>query len=223
MFSSWRNVSEAAFFTDPLVIGDFKNYIQKLLTHKNKYTGIPYGLDPTVLAFETGNEIRPPSAWTANITAFIKSISPDVLTVDGTNGVQEAVKDIPTVDIVSQHYYPMDPSKMQGAIGTATRIGKAFLAGEFGWDKGNLTAFLEAALAGTGTPESSTRGSPAGGEGRILRGTAADDDSAAPPALFAANFWSFFPHADSHGFVPHGDHYTMHYPGDSESMRAGVW
>jgi len=44
-------------------------------------------MDPAVLAFETGNEIKPPPEWTANITAFIKSLSPDVLTLDGTNGV----------------------------------------------------------------------------------------------------------------------------------------
>ena len=35
-------------------------------------------------------------------------------------------------------------------------------------------------------------------------------------------FWSLFPHADSHGFVQHGDGFTVHFPGDAPSMASFI-
>lgn len=52
-------------------------------------------------------------------------------------------------------------------------------------------------------------------------------DGSSQPALFAANFWSLFPHRDTRGFVQHGrsgkkHRLTMHFPGDSEEMEDGI-
>jgi len=115
----------------------------------------------------------------------------------------------------------MDAAKMQGSIKTAQTIDKAFLAGEFGWDKGNLTQFLEAALQG-GAGESDGAATGADSVALAQKGAPSGSEQVLPAALFSACFWSFFPHADSHGFVPHGDHYTMHFPGDSTQMLEGV-
>jgi mannan endo-1,4-beta-mannosidase len=68
------------FYTNRQVINDFKTYIEKLITHVNPYTGISYAQDPTIIAYETGNELGGPQfkdknvpvAWTREICQLIK-------------------------------------------------------------------------------------------------------------------------------------------------------
>ena len=48
------------FYTNKTIVQDFKNYIEHLITHKNPYTGLTYGEDPTIFAYETGNELGGP-------------------------------------------------------------------------------------------------------------------------------------------------------------------
>lgn len=48
------------FYTNRTIIQDFKNYIEHLLTHVKQYTGLTYAEDPTIFAFETGNELGGP-------------------------------------------------------------------------------------------------------------------------------------------------------------------
>ena len=48
------------FYTNETIVQDFKNYIQHLITHKNPYTGLTYAEDPTIFAYETGNELGGP-------------------------------------------------------------------------------------------------------------------------------------------------------------------
>lgn len=56
-FTDWRGITnENRFYTDPTVIHDFEQYISTLLNHVNGYTGTAYKDDPTILAWETGNE-----------------------------------------------------------------------------------------------------------------------------------------------------------------------
>lgn len=104
----------AAFYTDSGVIASYKvrtsdcpfsvavltflprsqSYIKQMLTRKNPYTGLAYGRDPTIMAWETGNELGgyigaegyPPAAWTTSIALYIKSLAPNQLTIDGSNG-----------------------------------------------------------------------------------------------------------------------------------------
>lgn len=57
------------------------------------YNGRRYGDDPTILAYETGNELGayigkegyPPAAWTSMIVNTIKSVSKS-LVIDGSDG-----------------------------------------------------------------------------------------------------------------------------------------
>ena len=63
----------------------------------------------------------------------------------------------------------------------AAGAGKVFTIGEYGWNHGNLTAFLAGVRANANV------------SGDL--------------------YWSLFPHADDHGFVSHGDGYSLHYPG----------
>ena len=63
------------FYNDPVIVQDFKDYITKLLTHRNQFNGLTYAEDPTIFAYETGNELggpifgdkNVPRKWTADI------------------------------------------------------------------------------------------------------------------------------------------------------------
>lgn len=64
--------------------------------------------EPTVLAFETGNELGgwegksspPPVAWTTAIAAYLKELAPDTLVLSGSYGVRKDELSIEDVDMV---------------------------------------------------------------------------------------------------------------------------
>ena len=73
------------FFTNKDVVNDFKNYISFLLNHLNPLTGLAYKDDPTILAWETGNELYYPTyEWTVDIARYIKDeVGAEQLVMDG--------------------------------------------------------------------------------------------------------------------------------------------
>lgn len=102
----------------------FKDYIQKVVTHVNQYTNISYADDPTIFAYETGNELEGPVsrdlavpvAWVSEIGKLLKSLAPTKLVVDGTYGVSREHLDIPEVDIYSNHGYPVSVTKLKSDL-----------------------------------------------------------------------------------------------------------
>lgn len=97
----------------------FKLIIDFLLNRVNSINGRRYGDDPTILAWETGNEMnhlgmRPaPASWTLIVAKHLKSRAPRTLVMDGSFArnddpercYQKEVLDSPDVDILSYHYY----------------------------------------------------------------------------------------------------------------------
>lgn len=145
VFTDWRNLSnENDFYTNDTVIGDFENYIAHLLNHTNTLTGLAYKDDPTIMAWETGNELTPPVAWTARIASFIKGLAPHQLVLDGTSGVNPEALPLADVDIYTRHYYPMNPLQVMADAKQVSSSNKVYYVGEFGWAKGNLSAFIDA-------------------------------------------------------------------------------
>lgn len=183
---------QCAFYHDPAVIASFKQYVAELLKLINPINGLALKEDPTILAWETGNElVGVPTSWTAEITAFIKSdIQAKQLVMDGRDSVRMGpdpdLGALPDVDIVTGHYYPMKPELVGPDSKFARAHGKAFTVGEFGWNQGDLPSFLS---------------------------TMASSSAA------GWQYWSLFPHADDHGFVEHGDGFSLHYPGDTSDMQ----
>ena len=52
---------------------DFRGYVATILNHLNPYTGLLYKEDPTIMAWESGNQLHfPPFHWTINLAKYIK-------------------------------------------------------------------------------------------------------------------------------------------------------
>ncbi len=193
-FTDWRGISdENQFYYNTQVISDFETYISTLLNHVNVYSGIKYKDDPTILAWETGNELNPPTSWTKTISAYIKSIDRNHLVLDGHYGIDPNAANLPNIDIVSDHYYPKSVSKLKSDANAAKKVGKVFIVGEFDWNDANGGDLL----------------------GSFLSGIQAN------PAIAGDAFWELWSHNDQYGYVS-GDQYTLHYPGDTAAMRSSV-
>lgn len=134
-YAAFEGKSKAQFWTDPKVIGDFKETIKYILNRTNTYTGIKYKNDPAILAWETGNELVPKSStWTHDIAAYIKSMDHHHLVMDGSYGIQKSSLTDPDIDIVSNHYYPnhyKDYVKQVNLDRQETKGKKPLIIGEF--------------------------------------------------------------------------------------------
>lgn len=138
------------FFTNATIIHDFETYIGAILNHVNSLTGVAYKNDPTILAWEEGNEINnAPSSWISTIATYIKSQDPNHLVSYGSQfGLQQNNSlGVSNIDIEDAHYYPMNTSQMQGDAQTVYNTGKVYYVGEFGWNQGDLAGYLSAMQA----------------------------------------------------------------------------
>lgn len=112
------------FYTNATIVDTFKEYIHTLLTHVNAYTNLTYAEDPTIFAFESGNELAGPvwgdmdvpADWVEEIAGYVKTLAPEKLFVDGTYGVNQTHLGLEDVDIFSDHFYPVDIAKLQNDL-----------------------------------------------------------------------------------------------------------
>lgn len=198
------------------------------MTHKNPYTGLTYAQDPTILAYETGNELygsiwgdmNVPRAWVQEIAKYIKSLGPHKLVLDGTYGVNSTHLDIPEVDIYSDHFYPLNATKLSQGIEKVRGASKVYWSGEYDWT----------GLNGKETPQGDSLESWFG----VIEADQKRDDS----VVAGDAFWSLFMHNvpdcqvrfiptplfilqqkrlgmtranNSQSFVEHNDGFTLQY------------
>ncbi|GAA5982721.1 hypothetical protein JCM11641_007767 [Rhodosporidiobolus odoratus] len=206
-----RNEKGAKFYTAKAVIAAYQDYITTILTRVNSYTGIAYSNDPTILAWETGNELGgyinaemwPPASWTNSIISTIREVDSRHLVIDGTAGFWNyttgATPDglnIAGVDMISDHGYPRNTGILNKEIALAKAAGKAFFISEYDWTSTGGGASLDSYLS---TIESS--GSYLGD--MIWNGMGHDSQCCA--------------------FVPHSDGYSLYYPnGNSAADQANI-
>ncbi len=194
-FTDWRNITdENQFYVNSKVISDFEEYIQTLLNHVNIYTGIAYKNDPTIMAWETGNELNPPTAWTQAISTYIKSIDNNHLLIDGKYGLDSNAAKLNNIDILSDHFYPMNSAKVTRDASNAQEANKVLYVGEFNWNDS------------------------AGGD-RLADFLAAIESH---PGIAGDTYWELWSHDDNYGYVSNEVQYTLHYPGDSPTMISRV-
>jgi mannan endo-1,4-beta-mannosidase len=192
-----------AFYTNATIVQDFKNYIQHLLTHRNPYTGLTYAEDPTIFAYETGNELSGPIfgdmdvpvSWTAEISAFVKELAPKKLVIDGTYGVNKTHLNISSIDIFSDHFYPRDLTKLSSDIALVESVKKTYIVGEFAWNAYNY-------------------GNPPSGPPLVDFLKAIEARQSLPnPVVTGDLFWSLFMHnvPNCHQYVNHTDGFALQY------------
>jgi len=137
-YAAFRGKPESAFWTDDQLIHDFKQTIDHVVNRVNTRTGIAYRDDPTILAWETGNELHCPPVWTRQITAYIKQLDGKHLVMDGkhTGLLEESSLADPNVDLVQTHHYERDPRQMIARIRRSAAMArgrKPYVVGEFGF------------------------------------------------------------------------------------------
>ncbi|KAK0734872.1 glycoside hydrolase superfamily [Lasiosphaeria miniovina] len=184
------------FYTNETIVGAFKDYIRTLITHVNPYTNLSYADDPTIFAYETGNELcgpvwgdmNVPARWVREIGGFVKQLAPKKLIVDGTYGVNKTHLSVEEVDIFSDHYYPVSIGKLRADVDLVNSVNKTYFAGEYTWVK-SAPAATDADLASWF---------------KVLEQS---------PAVIGDALWSLFGHnvPDCKTFVEHSDGLTLQY------------
>ncbi|GAA5848532.1 hypothetical protein JCM8547_004542 [Rhodosporidiobolus lusitaniae] len=191
------------WWTDHTMIESFKLIIDFLLNRTNSINGRRYGDDPTILAWETGNEMnhlgmRPaPASWTLIVAKHLKSRAPRTLVMDGSFArnddcercYEREVLESPDVDIVSFHFYGSgEIRRVKKDIEIAKRHNKVFVAGEYGFF--GKTSDYESFLSAIDS---------AGGAGSLV--------------------WSLRPHSSRGGYKTHGEgdgNWSYHIPGSKQ-------
>jgi len=213
-FLNWRGVSTGnygnAFYTNSQVISDYKAYIYQILTRTNTYNGLQYRNDPTILAWETGNELGayigeegyPPASWTDEIVTGIKEVDANHLVIDGTDGFYNYTTKatapglgVSKIDFMSDHGYPRNIALLNAEEPLAASARKAFLIGEYDW----TNSF--------------------GGD------SLADYISAIEKTNYLGDMiWNVMGHDDQCcNFVQHNDGYSMYYPnGNTAALQANI-
>lgn len=82
------------FYRLPAAREAYRNYVEHILTHKNKYTGVVYNQDPTIMTWELANEPRAQSdtsgkllySWTKEMSEFVRELAPKQLIALGSEG-----------------------------------------------------------------------------------------------------------------------------------------
>ncbi len=110
-----------------------------MLTRTNTITGVPYRDDKAVLAWQFGNEMHSaPTAWLAEMAAFIKSLDPNHLVAETRHQPGNPMVVDPNIDLYTRHLYSSYQGLGNGWPDTcrkemaAVKGQRPFFIGEFG-------------------------------------------------------------------------------------------
>ena len=136
-YAAFRGKKREEFWTDSLLIADFRKTVAFLITRVNTLTGVAYRDDPAILGWETGNELDCPYGWTRGLAAYIKGLDTNHLVIEGTNRrtiSDEALND-PNIDVLSTHYYSPAAQTIPAILAARgmARGKKPYFVGEFGY------------------------------------------------------------------------------------------
>lgn len=133
-FTTPLGLTSADFYTHPEAVAAFQDYVAHVLGRTNAVTGVRYVDDPTILAWELGNELEGMTpSWIADQVAFVKARAPHQLVAAGRRfGVDDACLEVAGLDIVDAHYYPPDPATLAADAARVTAAGKVYIVGEYG-------------------------------------------------------------------------------------------
>jgi hypothetical protein len=174
----------------------YLSVIEQVITRTNHLTGRRYSDERTIMAWETGNELKHTTAdFLRETAAYIKSLDSNHLVVDGTySRINDYALEDPNIDIISNHYYlNQNNATPDQVLIDLKKIGgkKAYLVGEFGLLPAQQIEEIMEAIVNTEHQGASAAG---------------------------AFVWSFRGHRHEGGFYWHKDHahYSYHLPGFPE-------
>jgi mannose/cellobiose epimerase-like protein (N-acyl-D-glucosamine 2-epimerase family) len=149
-YAAFRGKGREAFWSDPQLIADFKESVRFVLTRVNTRTGVSYRDDPTILAWETGNELECPHEWTRQVAAYVKGLDRNHLVLDGRRAEildRESIEN-PYIDLLQTHHYESGPREMIAHIRRSAALArgrKPYHVGEFGFlTTAGMTAVMDA-------------------------------------------------------------------------------
>jgi mannan endo-1,4-beta-mannosidase len=143
VYLRWRGISipncslvdMAPFWTDQIVRGDVEQHIDAVLNHVNRYTGIAYKDDPTILGWDLLNGGDSPRPWTRAIVEHLRTIDRRHLVLSSAWNAL-----IPGVDVCVAFVYPhwkQPLSSRRDELQACKSARKPFVAYEYGWDRTN--------------------------------------------------------------------------------------
>jgi hypothetical protein len=118
------------FWTDERARAAYREFLGWLLERRNTVNGRRYKDDPTILAWELGNDLgKAPPEWVREMAAYLKQHDARHLVMDGGHvAVSEAALKDANIDIITTHYEGERASELAQR---AARAGKAYVYGEF--------------------------------------------------------------------------------------------
>ena len=151
-YARFRGKTKEAFWTDSIVIADFKKTIAFMVNRVNTYTGVPFKEDKAILGWETGNELEVGAfSWTKEIAAYVKTLDKNHLLIEGTHSqvvLDESIAE-PTIDVLSTHYYRPASQMIKLMLDAQAKAKgkKPYFVGEFGFmPADSMRSVLDAAI-----------------------------------------------------------------------------
>lgn len=147
-FTTPLGLSSADFYSDPDAIAAYQDYVDHILARTNSLTGVKYVDDPTILAWELGNELEGMTLpWINEQVEHIKSQAPNQLVAAGRRfDIDPDTLAATDLDIVDVHYYPPTAQRVSADAATVANAGKVYIAGEYA-STAATTELLSAAAA----------------------------------------------------------------------------
>jgi mannan endo-1,4-beta-mannosidase len=152
---SWLEFMEfsARFYTHAEANQAFRDHIEMLVNRVNGYTGVRYRDDPTIMAWQLGNEPRPGegesgkqnfevfTTWVGETADFIRSLDPNHLISTGNEGLKGCIESAETyldihrfanIDYLTAHLWVLnwswyDPLKPDETYSEAERKALEYL------------------------------------------------------------------------------------------------
>jgi hypothetical protein len=132
-FTTPLGLESADFYSDPAAIDAYQDYVDRMLQHINPLTGLRLVDDPTILAWELGNELEGMTLeWIDQQVAFIKERAPEQLVAAGRRfDIDPDTLQSSDLDIVDVHYYPPTAEKVAADAATVAAADKVYIGGEY--------------------------------------------------------------------------------------------
>jgi len=152
---SWQEYMEfsARFYTHTEANAAYRRYIEMLVNRENGYSGVRYRDDPTIMAWQLGNEPRPGVGesgklnfdvfveWVGETASFIRSLDPNHLISTGNEGLKGSIESAETyldihrfadIDYLTAHLWILnwswyDPLRPDETYGGAERLALDYL------------------------------------------------------------------------------------------------